>query len=828
MIVEQFSDLMVVVLLVAAVLAGVVGEPQDSVAIVAIILLNATLGVVQDYRAERAVASLRALAAPSARVVRDGAPQTIPAAGLVPGDLVLVETGDIVPADLRLIDVHNLRVDESALTGESQAVEKSTTALPAEASALGDRRNMAWKGTVASYGRGAGLVVAIGLGTELGRIATLLGVAEPALTPLQRRLKRFAAQLAVIVLVICAVVFGIGLLRGEPPVLMFLTAVSLAVAAMPEALPAVVTVALALGARRMARQRGLVRRLHAVETLGSVTVICTDKTGTLTANRMTVTQVRRPPTWDVAVLTDAHDPLARALALNTDAVRREDGQVTGEATEAALLHHVTTALPGVLRHAERYPRVDELPFSSERGRMTTRHVHDEEGDFLVMKGSPERVMARCSHAWAPGGPIPLAREAAEDAAARMAREGLRVIAFAHRDDPVGGEVALGEHHEADFVLLGLVGLLDAPRPEAHAAVEECHRAGIRVVMITGDHPGTADAVAGLVGVRTATAPPAVTGADLATWDDDALAERVEHVAVYARVAPEHKLRIVRALQQRGECVAMTGDGVNDAPALRRADIGVAMGKGGTDVARDAADLVLLDDHFATIVSAVREGRRIYDNIRRFVRYVLTGNSAEIWLLFLAPFVGLPLPLLPIHILWVNLVTDGLPGLALAVEPAERTVMERPPRPPHESVFAHGVWQHALWVGLLMSGVTLAVQGWAYHTGHTHWQTMTFTVLALSQLGHVMAVRSERESLLSLGLGSNRPLTLVVLGTVVLQLLTLYVPFLNAIFKTEPLTGPELAIAFGASTIVLLAVEVEKWLVRHGHLVYRGGAIRAPR
>ncbi|MBL8961043.1 MAG: HAD-IC family P-type ATPase, partial [Gemmatimonadetes bacterium] len=565
MILDQFSDLMVVVLLVAAILAGVVGEPQDSFAIVAIILLNAGLGVVQDYRAGQAVASLRALAAPAARVVREGASRLIPAADLVPGDLAMVEAGDIIPADLRLVGAHNLRVDEAALSGESTAVEKTTAPLPVETSALGDRRNMAWKGTIATYGRGAGVVVATGLRTELGRIATLLGAAEPTLTPLQQRLKRFAAQLAGIVLMICGVVFGIGLLRGEPPVLMFLTAVSLAVAAMPEALPAVVTVALALGARRMARHRALVRRLHAVETLGSVTVICSDKTGTLTSNRMTVTQLRRPPGWDVIGLTDPHDPLARALALNTDAVRGDDGQVTGEATEAALLHHVTASLPETAAHAERYPRVDELPFSSERGRMTTRHVHDDTGHFLVMKGSPERVLSRCSHAWSPDGPVALEREAAEAAAAAMAREGLRVMAFAHRDDP-HGEDALAEHHEAGFVLLGMVGLLDAPRPEAQAAVAECHAAGIRVVMITGDHPGTADAVARMVGIQATNGHAIATGTDLARWDDAALEREVDQVAVYARVAPEHKLRIVQALQRRGACVAMTGDGVNDAPA----------------------------------------------------------------------------------------------------------------------------------------------------------------------------------------------------------------------------------------------------------------------
>ncbi|HEX6882238.1 MAG TPA: cation-translocating P-type ATPase [Planctomycetota bacterium] len=821
MLLAQFGDVMVLVLLAAALVAGVVGEPLDTIAIVAIVLLNAVLGFVQEFRAERAVAALRALAAPSAAARRGGAMVTLPAAELVPGDVVLLEAGCIVPADLRLADVQHLRVDESALTGESLPVEKHARPLSAQTMALGDRANMAFKGTVATYGRAEGLVVATGMRTELGQVARLLAETESTRTPLQQRLRRFAAQLAVLVLVLCALIFGIGLLHGEPPLLMLLTALSLAVAAMPEALPAVVTLALSLGARRMSARHALVRRLPAVETLGSVTYVCADKTGTLTQNRMELVELRRPP-FDGEPGGEPGVELLRALALNSDAHFLADGELVGDPTETAVLRHVA-ARADLAGLCSAHPRLAELPFSSERARMSTLHAAAGGRPFLVVKGAPERVLAGCTHELLGGRPVALERAAAQAAARAMAAAGLRVLAYAQRTELPGPPEDLREDWEQELVLLGLVGLLDPPRAQAADAVEECRSAGIRVVMITGDHPATATAVARRLAIATPSGE-ALSGAELARLEEETLRARADELTVYARVAPEQKIRIVRALQARGEFVAMTGDGVNDAPALRQADIGIAMGRSGTEVAREAADLVLLDDDFATIVAAVREGRRIYDNVRKFIRYVLTGNSAEIWLLFLAPFVGLPLPLLPIHILWINLVTDGLPGLALAGEPAERDVMRRPPRPPGESVFAHGLGAHALVVGLLMGAVTLLVQGWSFHAGNPRWQTMTFTVLALAQLGHVLAVRSERESLLARGRAPNPALAATVVGTVLLQLATLYVPALNRIFMTLPLTAPELAACFGAAALVPLAVEVEKVLVRRG-LLYRASPAR---
>ncbi len=833
----QFADVMVLVLLAAAVVAGVAGEPADSIAIAAIVVLNAGLGFVQEYRAERAVRALQAMAAPAARVRRDGRAATIPSADLVAGDIVILEAGAVVPADLRLLEAHHLRLDESALTGESQPVDKEAGHVTTTHAPIGDRRGMAWKGTVATYGRGVGVVVATGMRTELGRVAALLAEAVQPQTPLQKRLRRFASQLAIAVLALCAVIFAVGLLRGEPPLLMFLTALSLAVAAMPEALPAVVTISLALGARRMVRRHALVRRLPAVETLGSVTYICSDKTGTLTQNRMTVSAVR-PAGGDGRGAAgagdrdaerrsggDVHGMLLRAMALNSDAVHDAAG-VHGDPTEVALLEHALDANVDVAEWRRTHARLAELPFSSERGRMTTLHAGGGAPPFLVMKGAPERVLPRCSWRWSAHGLLPLDRASVLREAEAMAVAGLRVIAFAMREMPVGGGgIAVCEGDEEGCAYVGLAGLLDPPRPEAAAAVAECHSAGIHVVMVTGDHAATAEAIARQLAIAGPHTPPAVTGEVLARVDDETLQARCDEWRVYARVAPEQKIRLVRALQARGEFVAMTGDGVNDAPALRQADIGIAMGRGGTDVAREAAAMVLVDDNFASIVAAVREGRRIYDNIRRFIRYVLTGNSAEIWLLFLAPFVALPLPLLPIHILWVNLVTDGLPGLALALEPAERDVMQRAPRPPQESVFAHGLWQHALWVGLLMGLTSLATQAYAFHTGSGHWQSMTFTVLALSQLGHVLAVRSERDSFLARGVWSNPPLVLAVLGTTVLQLATLYVPVLNGVFRTQPLDARELAVCLAMSSLTFLAVESEKWAMRRG---WRYGGRRGAR
>jgi Ca2+-transporting ATPase len=816
----QFTDVMVLVLIAAAVVAGFLGEPADIVAIVAVVILNAVLGFVQEYRAERAVAALRAMASPAARVRRAAVDTTVPAEHLVPGDVVLLEAGNIVPADLRLIDVARLRVEEAALTGESQPVEKTTMRIMGSAIALGDKTNMAYKGTTVTYGRGTGVVVATGMHTELGQIAALLGDGEDSQTPLQKRLALFGRNLAVAVLALCAVIFAAGLLRGEDPGLMFMTALSLAVAAIPEALPAVVTVALALGAKKMVRQHALVRRLPAVETLGSVTFICSDKTGTLTENRMRVEAVATddgtsaPPTSAPTGLTLSL--LLRAIALNNDATRGSDGEAAGDPTETALYRAAAAAGCGKEDSETLQPRVAEVPFSSERARMTT--VHADGPEFVAYtKGAPERVLASCSHRFGALGDQPLDREGALAEADAMAASGLRVLAVAMRRLPSIPQPL--EDVESDQTFLGLVGLFDPPRPEAKEAVALCQSAGIHVVMITGDHPSTARAVAERLGIATP-GDAMITGADLAAMSAADLDARVLDVRVYARVAPEDKMRIVNALQTRGEYVAMTGDGVNDAPSLQRADIGVAMGRGGTDVAREASHMVLLDDNFATIVKAVREGRRVYDNIRRFIRYSLSTNSGEIWTLFLAPLVGLPLPLLPIHILWMNLVTDGLPGLALAAEPPERDVMLRPPRRPAESIFAHGLWQHAIWVGLLMAGLALGTQAWAIHVGDAHWQSMTFTVLTLSQLAHILAIRSEHESLLRQGLWSNRPLLGAVVLTVGLQMATLYSPPLTRLFKTTPLTGGELVACVGLASSVFFAVETEKWIRRRA-IVRRG-------
>jgi len=816
MLVDQFADFMILVLVAAAVVSGIVGEPSDTIAIIVIVLLNAVIGFVQEWRAERAMAALRLMAAPSARVRRDGAVATLPADELVPGDIVLLEAGNVVPADLRLVEAAQLRCAEAALTGESLPVEKRTDALPDPQLPLGDRACMAWKGTLVANGRGVGLVVATGLSTELGRIARLLASAEEVKTPLQKRLARFGARLAWAVLGICAIVFAAGLLRGEPPALMFLTAVSLAVAAIPEALPAVVAISLALGAAKMVKQNALIRRLPAVETLGSITFICSDKTGTLTRNRM-----HAEVFWTGGREAPDEEPwhsLLSALALVNDASPGADGRPVGDPTEVALLEAASQRGLDVESLRRQRPRHGEFPFDSERKRMATVHALDT-GWLACVKGAPETVLQRCPWRLTARGPVPFDVDEALAEAERMASQGLRVLAIAQRRlvaPPAGIDDA-----ENDLSFLGLVGLMDPPRDEAAAAVAECLAAGIRPVMITGDHPATARAIAERLGIL-GRGGRVITGVELAALSDAELAAQVLGIRVYARVDPEQKIRIVRALQAAGEFAAMTGDGVNDAPALKAADIGVAMGKGGTDVAREASHMVLLDDNFATIVHAVREGRRIFDNIRKFIKYTMTSNSGEIWVIFLAPFAGLPMPLLPIHILWINLVTDGLPGLALAAERGERNLMSRPPRRPNESIFAHGMWQHIVWVGLTMGAVCLMLQAWSIAHGSAHWQTMVFTVLCLSQLGHALAIRSERDSTFRIGFWSNPVLMWTVLFTLGLQLATIYVPALNPIFKTEPLDLDELLLCLAASTVVFFAVEAEKWCVRRGWL-YREGA-----
>jgi Ca2+-transporting ATPase len=824
MLIGQFADFMILVLIAAGVIAGVIGEFHDTIAIIVIVVLNAAIGFVQEFRAERAIAALKTLATPSARVRRDGRVEVVASADLVPGDIVLLDAGSIVPADIRVVEAAQLKVNESVLTGEAEAAAKFTDTLPDADLSLADRRNMLYKGTTLSAGRATGIVIATGMNTELGGIARLLREQEPVRTPLQRRLAVFGRRLALVVLAICVLIFAAGLLRGEPPVLMFLTAISLAVAAIPEALPAVVTVTLAIGARNMVRRNALIRHLPAVETLGSVTYVCTDKTGTLTENRMRVTEVFVDGQVDATLTRPMPPLLLRALALNNDSSRGADGRLSGDPTEVALYELAETFGHDGRELAMKTPRCAELPFDAERAAMTTVHV--ERGRWTsYTKGAPERLLPRCTSRWTSSGPVPVDAGSLLAHAGRMASSGLRVLAVACREWRALPRSIDPETFESDLCFIGFVGLEDPPRAEAHDAVASCRQAGITPVMITGDHPSTALAIARRLGIAAA-GDGAVTGNELESLSPQQLEALVLQARVYARVTPAQKNAIVQALQAQGHFVAMTGDGVNDAPALKAADIGVAMGRNGTDVAREAADMVLLDDNFATIVGAVREGRRIFDNIRKFIRYAMTGNSAEVWTLFLAPFLMLPLPLLPIHILWVNLVTDGLPGIALAMEPAERNLMHRRPRSPNESIFAHGMWQHMLWVGLLIAGVSLLAQAWAFHTGSAHWQTMVFTVLTLAQMGHVLAIRSETASLFTLGLRTNLPLLGTVLLTVALQMAVVYVPWLQPIFRTAPLSAGELLICLALSLVVFIAVEIEKLATRRGWL-YVDESVRRP-
>ena len=836
MFLDQFKDFMIIVLIGAAIISGFIGELADTIAIIVIVVLNAVIGFVQEFRAEKAMAALKKMAAPSATVIRNGSPGTIASSEIVPGDMILLEAGGVIPADMRLTESAQLRVEEAALTGESLAVEKHTALLHDEHLPIGDRKNMVYKGTFVTYGRGTGIVAGTGMNTELGKIATMLQEEEEVKTPLQKRLASFGQKLAIGVIVICGLVFGIGVLRGEEPLLMLLTAISLAVAAIPEALPAVITISLALGAKKLVKQNALIRKLPAVETLGSVTYICSDKTGTLTLNKMTAEEIyvdgklvkisekrgeeagfiTPRPGPDLIQDLSKPDPktlLFLALALSNDAQTGAPEQVIGDPTEVALYNLAKDFGFEKKRLEEDFRRVAEIPFDSDRKRMTTVHSFPEGKFISFTKGAIEALTEESSTLLTAAGSKVLDSAEIHRVNEKMSADGLRGLGIAIRFwDELPQDMSVG-NVEKELVVVGLVGMMDPPREEAREAVAMCKAAGIKPVMITGDHPLTAKAIASRLGILDDERKNIITGRELEKLPMQEFEDRVEHIRVYARVAPEQKLKIVKALQDKGQFVAMTGDGVNDAPALKRADIGVAMGITGTDVSKEAAHMILLDDNFATIVKAVKEGRRIFDNIRKFIKYTMTSNSGEIWTIFLAPFFGLPIPLLPIHILWINLVTDGLPGLALAAEPSEKGVMQRPPRHPKESIFAQGLGAHILWVGLLMGFASLFTQAWSIKTGLAHWQTMVFTVLCLSQMGHVLAIRSERESLFTQGLFTNKPLVGAFLLTFGLQMATIYVPFLNPIFKTEPLTLFELAFTLALSSVVFIAVEIEKWVKR---------------
>ncbi len=805
MLLAQFKDVMILILLGAAIISGIIGDVTDTIVILVIVLLNAIIGFFQEYRAEKAMQALKQMAITQARVLRDGSSAWLPATVLVPGDVVILEAGNAVPADLRIIQSVNLKIEEAALTGESHAIDKITASLEVDDLPLGDKKNMAFKGTFVTYGRGTAVVIATGMQTELGRIATMLQEDE-TLTPLQQRMAAFGKKLSVLVLFLCILFFVAGWFRGEDVVKMVLTSISLAVAAIPEALPAVITISLALAAKRMIRFNSLIRKLPAVETLGSVTYICTDKTGTLTKNKMHVENVFVNGALlernALSTIIDHEEVklLLHAFALNNDAAEDGDKIIKGDSTEIALMEvsREQNIQPGT------WPRVAEIAFDADRKLMTTFHRRDNK-IISFTKGAPDILLNRCEN-------INITDMLQQVDA--MAAKGHRVLGFAYRYWDALPENPDSETHEMGLRFLGFTGIIDPPREEVFDAVAQCKTAGIVPVMITGDHPLTAKTIAERIGILSSEKDLVITGQQLAALDNDSFLAKVEKIKVYARVSPEQKLQIVKMLQQKGHYVAMTGDGVNDAPSLKRANIGIAMGITGTDVSKEAAHMILLDDNFSTIVKAVQEGRRIYDNILKFIKYLMTTNSGELWTLLLGPMIGLPVALLPIHILWINLVSDGLPAISLSFEKAEKDIMNRPPRPPQQSVFANGRGLHMIWVGMFMAGIALSAQGWAINHG-LHWQTIVFNVLCLSQMGHVLAIRSENQSLFSVGVFSNKPLIGAVSIALLLQFVITYAPFLQPIFQTEALTLNEFFLVGALSSLVFFAVEIEKAIFRKG-------------
>jgi Ca2+-transporting ATPase len=805
MLLHQLTDFMILILIAVAVISGILGDLTDTLIILAIIIVNAVVGFIQEYRAEKAMEALKSMVTSNARVMREGKTIDIATSDLVPGDVVLLEAGNSIPADIRFFETHQIKVDESALTGESHNVEKNSAELPEGDYPLGDRINMGFKGTFITNGRGAAYVTATGMNTELGLIAKMIQTDEIA-TPLQKRLAAFGKRLSVVILIICTVIFVIGWLRGEAALTMLLTSISLAVAAIPEALPALVTIALAFGAKRLVKNNVLIRKLPAVETLGSVTYICSDKTGTLTLNKMTVQEIHEiPHTNTDSVFLQANTILC-AMALNNDVSKEKEGNWLGDSTEVALVQYAFNKNIERVELEKKFPRVAELPFDSSRKCMTTLH-QTEKGIIAITKGAVDVLFDKLNDSQKTFIPE------LESKANEMAEKGYRVLGYAMKLLPSLPEKLSTDEIESELTLIGFAGMIDPPREEAKQAVAECKQAGIIPIMITGDHKLTAKAIAKQLGIITSEEDLVLSGSELAALTEKQFEDIVEKVRVYARVNPEQKLKIVGALQAKDQFVAMTGDGVNDAPALKNADIGIAMGINGTEVAKEASHMILLDDNFATIVVAVKHGRRIFDNILKFIKYTMTSNSGEIWAIFLAPFFMLPVPLLAVHILWINLVTDGLPGLALASEPSEANIMKRLPRNPKQNIFAGGMAIHILWVGFLMGVVTLGMQTWAIHSENSHWQTMAFTVLCFSQMGHVMAIRSERESLFEIGVFSNKPLLGALVLTVALQMMIIYTPFFNTVFKTQPLTIYELAITLLVSSIVFWAVEMEKWIIR---------------
>lgn len=817
---EQFTSTMALILAAASAVSFLIGSIKDGISIMAIVCLFALLGFVQEYRAERAMRALKRLAVPVVRVRRDGEVQEVQADSLVAGDIVLLEAGNVIPADCRLLETYSLRIQESLLTGEAESVEKHSAPQAEVHAPIADRVNMAWMGTIVTGGRAVALVVATGMHTELGRIAGMLQAVHNEWTPLQKRLDRLGKILAAVAVLIAGIVFGLGLWRGEPLREMLMTAVSLAVAAIPEGLPAVVTITLAIAAQRMLKRRALIRKLPAVETLGSVTVICTDKTGTLTENRMTVTSLVTAESLSGTAGTGSADAVRFASVLCNDAsLRNQDGieTATGDPTEGALL--LEGASHGLYRPELEafFPRVAEIPFDSDVKRMLTIHSvlgadagqhqsHDlnilSGEHFVCAKGASDSILSICSVDES-------LRAAVVQQVDLLASQGQRVLAAAFKRISATEQLDL-EVCQHGLQFLGLVAMMDPPRVEARTAVADCLAAGIRPIMITGDHPLTASTIAAQVGIQSTGG--VVTGRELDDMGAAGLASRIDDVSLFSRVSPEHKLMIVQALQERGEIVAMTGDGVNDAPALKKANIGVAMGISGTDVAKEAADMVLLDDNFATIVAAVEEGRTIYDNIRKFIEFSVAGNLGKISVVLVLPFMGLPIPLTPLQLLWLNLLTDGLLGLGMGVERSEPDIMRRPPISPGSQIFDRHMIRHTLLTGgiIALSTILLTRHYWINHPGGS-WQTILFTSLAFAQIGQAMALRSFKHSFFSIGYFSNPLLLAMVVCVVLLQIAVVYLPALQIMFKTLPLPAESLLWVVFPGIIVFVLLELDKLL-----------------
>lgn len=839
--VDQFKDFMVLVLLAATLISGLLGEYTDAIAIIAIVILNAVLGFVQEVRAEKSLSALKKMSAPTARVLRQGKWVRIEAAKLVPGDMIYVESGDRIPADVRFFQTESLYIEESALTGESVPVEKMSGRLPGKEVPLGDRKNMGFMGTMVVRGTGVGVVVHTGMGTEMGKIAHLIESTEAMETPLQRRLEQLGKVLIVVALFLTAVVVITGILHGHDAYNMFLAGVSLAVAAIPEGLPAIVTIALALGVQRMIKRRAIVRKLPSVETLGCATVICSDKTGTLTQNKMTVTRI-----WADGRLVHVsgsgyvpegsfthqgreckpadYQPLRRlleisALCNNAALVQEQEKggilkkkqtnwRIDGDPTEGALL--VAAAKGGFTSEvlSNVWKRVKEYPFDSERKMMSVLLERKDGRQVLYTKGAPDVLLSRCTHIVYQGKTLPLTdvlRAEVLKINEGLAEKALRNLAFAYREiDKKGTSGRRDLSVERQLTFVGLAGMIDPPREEVKEAIRICHQAGIKTVMITGDHQTTAVAIANELGIKRADGLT-VNGQDLYNMNDEQFQQKVNQIDVYARVSPEHKLRIVKALQKEGHVVAMTGDGVNDAPAIKAADIGIAMGITGTDVSKEASSLVLADDNFATIVSAIEEGRSIYDNIRKFISYLLASNVGEILIMFLAMLAGLPLPLVPIQILWVNLVTDGLPAMALGIDPAEESTMNRSPRNSRESIFARGVGWKIITRGLLIGLCSLAAFWVTYMESPDDLvkaQTVAFATLVFCQLIYVFDCRSTGTIFQRTPL-DNIPLVLAVISSAFLLLVVIYYAPLQPIFHTVPLGLREWILILVTSTLPVL-------------------------